>query len=108
MAFNILPTGLVPGYTYTASNMSFPISVFPEITAAEASATSGGDIRKILYGIMEKLYTSMQALNTVDRSTKMLIGKSSSYDSSVVPNRATHQYTITFINDVGTQDVAAE
>lgn len=41
MAFNPLPTNLIPSWSENGTNVTFPIASVPELTAAEADAVTG-------------------------------------------------------------------
>jgi len=105
MAFSPVPTACFPSWSEDATNITVPIASFPELTAAEADAATG-DIRKILYAIVEKTWTWWNALLTADRPTKMTLTKSSSVDTST--GIVINVYTFTFKNSITAQDVAAE
>jgi hypothetical protein len=117
MAFNATPSGwLGSGYTVSGSGttaaINFGISgntavgeALPEITAIEANATTG-DIRKIYYGIIEKLYLSYSGKATADRPNRMTISKSSSVDSTT--GLITTNYNIQFVLAATGLDVTAE
>ena len=115
MAFNPTPSGwLGAGYTLSGSGTSaavnFGISgntneTLPEITPAEANTTNG-DVRKIYYGIVEKLFQSYLAKATADRPNRMTISKSAfvSGDTGLI----TTTYNIQFVLAPTGLDVTAE
>ena len=105
MAWSGAPTGWFSGWAEDGTNITVPIASFPEMTAAEADATTG-DIRKILYAICERCWSVWNALATADRATKMTLSKTSSTNSTT--GLTTHQYVFTFVNAVTAQDVAPE
>ena len=115
MAFSATPSGwLGAGYTLSGSGTSaavnFGISgntneTLPEITTAEANATTG-DIRKIYYGIVEKLFQSYLAKATADRPNRMSLSKSSNVDATT--GLITTSYTIQFVLAATGLDVTTE
>jgi hypothetical protein len=115
MAFNATPSGwLGSGYTVSGSGttaaINFGISgntneTLSEITTAEANATTG-DIRKIYYGIVEKLYQAYLAKATADRPNRMVLTRSSSVDSTT--GLITSTYSIQFVLAATGLDVTNE
>lgn len=87
------------------TDITVPIATFPELTAAEADASTG-DIRKIAFAIVDKLYQEYTALDSAERPTKMYIGKSSVIDPAT--GLVTNTYNIRFYNAVLSQDVDDE
>lgn len=105
MAWTPVPTTWLSGWSEDATNITVPIATFPELTAAEADATTG-DIRKIIFALCEKFWSVWNALATADKATKMNITKSSSVNTST--GIITNVYTFTFYNTITGQDVASE
>ena len=115
MAFNPTPSGwLGAGYTLSGSGttaaINFGISgntneTLPEITSIEAHATNG-DIRKIYYGIVEKLYQSFLGKAIADRPNRMTISKGSGVDTTT--GLITTTYTIQFVLAATGLDVTSE
>jgi hypothetical protein len=105
MAWNGLPTAWFTGWTSNGTNITLPIANVTNLVSGEADVATG-DIRKILYHLLDKIWAVWTALATADKSTKMTIYKSSS--TNVTTGQITHQYTVTFINEVSAQDVASE
>jgi hypothetical protein len=115
MAFSATPSGwLGAGYTLSGSGttaaINFGISgntneTLPEITTAEANATTG-DIRKIYYGIVEKLYQAYLAKAIADRPNRLSLSKTSNVDSTT--GLITTSYTIQFVLAATGLEVTAE
>lgn len=105
MAFVALPQTWFENMVDSNTDVNIPLATFPELTAAEIDASTG-DIRKMLYAIIEKCWTRWNALATADRSTKMVLTKSSSSDPTT--GVITHVYTFTFKNTISGQEVASE
>lgn len=117
MAFTPVPsTWLGSGYTLSGSGASATINfgingntnpTFTEITAAEANATTG-DIRKILYGIVEGIYVKYQAVAAVPANlpNRLTVSKTSSVNSTT--GLITSNYFIQFVLEASGLDVTAE
>lgn len=117
MAFNATPSGwLGAGYSVTGSGTSAAIKMgisgntvdgetLPEITSSEANATTG-DIRKIYYGLAEKMYKSYLDKATADLPNRMSFSKSSSVNSTT--GLITTNYTFQFVLAATGLDVTAE
>ena len=94
MAFDKTPTVWMPNWSEDATNIIVPIATFPEMTAAEADAATG-DIRKILYALLEKLYAVWAALAVADRPSRMTMSRSTSVNDTT--GEITRQYVITLV-----------
>ena len=117
MAFSATPSGwLGAGYTVSGSGttaaINFGISgntavgeALPEITSSEANATTG-DIRKIYYGLAEKMYQSYINKATADLPNRMTFSKSSNVNSTT--GLITTNYTFQFVLAATGLDVTAE
>ena len=105
MAFDAKPSTWIDNWSEDGTDITVPIASFPEMTAAEADATTG-DIRKVLFAIAEKLYDSWNNTATADRPSQMTISKSSS--TAVSTGVVTNTYTLRFYCEVISQDVADE
>ena len=117
MAFNSTPSGwLGAGYTVSGSGttaaINFGISgntavgeALPEITSTEANATTG-DIRKIYYGMIEKMYQSFLGKAVADRPNRMSISKGASVDATT--GLITTNYSIQFVLAPTGLDVTSE
>jgi hypothetical protein len=112
MAFDKKPsTWLGAGYAASAENHTITLNTadaasdktVPELADAEADPTTG-DVRKLVFALMEMLYAAWAAQAAVDRPTKLTIYKSSSVSGSTI----THTYTVVTVNDINAQDVADE
>lgn len=96
MAFDKTPTTWLPNWSEDETNIALPLASLPELTAAEADAASG-DIRKILYALLEKLHAVYAALPVADRPSRMTIARSSSVNDTT--GDITRQYTITLVTE---------
>jgi len=105
MAFNKTPTNWIPNYSSNGSALSIPLASFPELTVAEADTVSG-DIRKILFAIMEQLIGKWNSTNTADRPEKMTVSRSTGVNE--LNGEVTKQFVLTFVTNVLSQEVVDE
>ena len=105
MAFSAVPNTWIDSWSEDGTTISVPIASFPELTAAEADGTTG-DIRKIVWAIMQKLYNEFNGRATADRPTKMNITKSSSINTTT--GVVTNTFNVTLYTEIATQEVPAE
>jgi len=71
------------GYSSDSSGLTLDFAnALTEVTSAEADDSSGGDARKVIYGIAELLFNKYNAIPTADIPTKMTISRSTSEDNS--------------------------
>lgn len=83
MAFDPKPsTWLGAGYSVAGNAISLTTAdkdgdkALPEVTDAEAHATTG-DIRKVLFGLMEAVFQAWNGVEVANRPTMMMIQKGS-------------------------------
>lgn len=105
MAFNPLPQTWLTGLTDDGTTLSLPISSIPQLTAPEADSVTG-DIRKVVFALMELLYSKWNALVLADRPKQMTFSKSVYTD--VATGIVTNTYTVTCKTSVSVQEVIAE
>lgn len=74
MSFSAVPTDHIAGYSSDGTNITIPIASLPELTAAEANASTG-DIRKILYALACKAYDIYNTLAVANRPAEMVVAK---------------------------------
>jgi len=106
MAFNKQPNTWLTSWSENGSSINVPIATFPELTAAEADGTTG-DIRKIVWAIMQKLWAEWNDdREAVDRPTQWTCKKSVTVNANtgVVTTTFTHK----FYTAVSTQEVVDE
>ena len=99
---------LVSGYTATATDIEMTIGtggLLPDVSSAEANATTG-DFRKLMYGIIEGLYSRYDSIPRADKPTKMVIRRNTTED--VASGSFTRNYTLQFQLDSEGFEVAAE
>lgn len=105
MAFDPQPSTWISSWSEDGTNITVPIASFPEMTAAEADATTG-DIRKVLYAICEQLYQEWNTTLSSDRPSKMSIGRTSTVNEA--NDEVTKRYTFTFVTTSSSTEVVPE
>lgn len=111
MAFNPAPqTWLGLGYTLAASNVKLTTATaggniaLPQLTDTEANATTG-DIREVVFAIMEALSAAWTAQAPADRPVEMTIQKTA---SNVVAGKVTYNYSVSINATILTENVTPE
>ena len=105
MAFSPDPNTLL-GTNYTADSTTLTVTIadFPQLTSAEADPSTG-DVRKILFAMLDKIAVAFEALPAADKPGKMTIQKATgSFNGSA----ARVSYNFSFDLAVGSLEVAAE
>lgn len=105
MAFTETPTGWFPSWSEDGTNITVPLASFSGLTAAHADA-AGGDIREIIYAILETCWAKFEGLAAAARPTMMIIKKDSS--SNEIDSSVTHKYTFEFVTLDTDQSVGPE
>ena len=116
MAIELTPTGifsseyeygadLSEGVTSTNPGIFIPLSNIEGLDATEAGEVTG-DHRKLLWGLLEQYYQTIQATDSDDRPEKMSISRSGL--TIVDDDTARKSYTITFDYDISGFDVEDE
>ncbi len=105
MALDKTPTTWIANWSENGINITVPLATFDELTAAEADAVTG-DIRKIVFALIEHLYQTYIAKATADRPAKLTMTKTVA--ANAVRNTLTSRYVISITTDIGTQEVRAE
>jgi len=77
----------------------------PEVTDAEAHATTG-DIRKVLFGLMEAIFNAWNGTAAADRPTRMTVQKSAFTD--VNTGLVEKTYTMRFTTEAEAYEVVDE
>jgi hypothetical protein len=112
MAFDPKPsTWLGAGFSVDTDNHCIKLNtndaatnkLLTELTDAEAHATSG-DIRKVIFALLEMLSTIWLAIDEANRPTRVLLYKSSQSEDALL----THTYTGVVVNNISAQEVADE
>lgn len=105
MAFTAAPNTWFDSWSEDGTKIEVPIATFPELTAGEADGATG-DIRKVLYALMEKLVSEWNERAPADRPGKMDVVKGSTLNPA--NNQITAVYQISFVLAPSALDVAAE
>jgi hypothetical protein len=102
MAFTDTPSVLFgDNYAFSTPNITISNADNPSITDAEADAATG-DSRRILFGLLQDMYTRFNAIDAADRPGKMQFLRSTSV------NDVTQLGTVTFTIRFTTGDVVTE
>ena len=77
----------------SGANLCLVMGPLDEVTSTEATASTTGDWRKMVFGIMEMLYWRYTSLATADRPARLSITRNSSVDDST--GNITRYYSVT-------------
>lgn len=106
MAFNPDPNELFgAGYTANSTDVIFKVADLPQLTSAEANASTG-DSRKVLFAILDKVAAAIDAMPAADRPKKVRVSR-----SSTAPNASgqfTQTYSFSFDLAAGSVEVVNE
>ena len=105
MAFTATPTAWIANWSEDGTDITVPLATFTELTAAEADASTG-DIRDIVWALMEHLYDAWNDTASADRPTKWTASKSVSVNTQT--GVVTNIFTNTLYTSILTQDVVDE
>lgn len=89
----IQPSDLFANYASDGTEITIPIADLPGLTSGEAHATTG-DGRELVRTFLEKVVTSIEALASGDRPTKMTVARSNVV--GIGPSSVRRTYTFTF------------
>lgn len=103
MAYDDVPTDLFSGMSEDGTTLSIPIASIPQLTAAEADATTG-DARKIVYAILRQVFDYYDGLATADKPARMTVTRQKAYSGGT----DTETFIVAFQTDVSGIDVADE
>ena len=114
MAIDVNPTGVFPGYEYTADasagltgeGIFIPLSEINNLDSSEADQTGDGDYRKLIWGMLDATFNHIESLDSDDVPENMSISRGSL--SFVDEDTAQRTYTVSFKYSVGSVDVEAE
>lgn len=106
MAFTKTPSVIFgENYAFSTPLISISNADNTSVTDAEANATTG-DSRKILYGLLQDIYSRYMAIAASDKPTKMTMARTTNVNDAA--QSATVTFTIRFTTDDVTTEVAAE
>ncbi|MFZ4394157.1 MAG: hypothetical protein ACOYOU_00865 [Kiritimatiellia bacterium] len=103
--YSAVPTGWFANWSEDGTNITLPIASLPQLTAAEADAATG-DIRKIVFALVDKMQAAYAALASADRPTKVTITRATSVDDTTGKIRRT--YSFEFELESAGEEVVAE
>ena len=111
MAFVKTPTTWLPGYTSDGTDITIPLAALASLEASEANTTTG-DIRAILFGILQTIANTHAALESVDRSTRFSVSSSANQGNTTISGVTVpvlnHTFNITFQTQVVSENVPVE
>jgi hypothetical protein len=105
MAMDLAPATWITSWAENASDVTFPIASVPFLDADEADGTTG-DMRKVLFALVDHVYKHYIGLATADRPTKMTI--TSSVSANTETGVLTNNYTFRFFTEINDQEVVDE
>lgn len=106
MPFDPAPSTLLgENYAADSNTVTLTIADFPELLAAEANASTG-DVRKLLFALVDKIATDFAALPSGDKPTKMTITKQTGPLTNSLTTRV--NYSFSFEIAVADPEVRAE
>mgnify|MGYP001769334204 CR=1 FL=1 len=91
------PAQWVANWSEDATNITIPIASIPEITAADADATTG-DMRKCIYALLAKFYAFWLTIPIEDRPAMMTIYRSTSVNDVTGETTQTFQFQFKVTN----------
>lgn len=104
--FNAAPTVFFgTSYSSNGTTLSIPVAAFPELSAAEANASTG-DSRKMIFALLHRIHSVFNGLATANRPSKMTISRS--IGSINANNEFTTSFTFSFNLEATGVDVANE
>lgn len=100
MAFDPTPTSWLPDWSEDETDITLPIASLPQLTAAEADAVTG-DIRKIAFAIVDKLYAVWMDTATADRPSKLTLTRGTSVNdqTGVILRSYTFQFELGSVSE---------
>jgi len=104
MAFTATPTGYFASWAEDGTTITVPIASIPGLTATTADGTTG-NIREILYRILDQAFAKWSTLSDANRATKMVIRKDS---ETLTSGNIKHTFTLAFETAASGQAVVAE
>lgn len=81
MAFNKAPSNWITGWTVVDGNIVIPLATFPQLTEAEAHASTG-DIRKIMFAFLRYWKGKWTGTAAADRPAMLASTFSATTDSA--------------------------
>lgn len=94
----VLPTDLIPGYTSDGTSITIPLASLPQLTAAEANATTGNGM-EVLRAIVDASQTNLAGLAPEARPVRASMTKNNPTMASgtgITPGTQRQTYTLSF------------
>jgi hypothetical protein len=107
MAYDAAPSTWIASWSEDGTDVTFPLASVPEMTAAEADATTG-DFRKCMFALVEKWYSHYNSLATADKPTRFTLTKSTTPTTVDGESVLLQTYTLRSYNSIISQDVMDE
>ena len=101
---DMTPDAWFASWSENGTNITLPIGSVTDLTAAEADVTTG-DIREVLFKMLETLKAAQDALPTADKPEYMTLYSTSAFNSS---GKVVTKYSVTFTRDIATSDATTE
>jgi len=105
MAIDVKPSTWIASWSENGTDVTFPIASVPLLSAEEADATTG-DMRKVIFALASKFYSTYIGTASADRPSKMSITKSASTNTET--GIVTNVFTFRFYTEVTGEEVVAE
>jgi hypothetical protein len=105
MAFDATPTTWLANWSEDGTDITVPLATFTELSAAEADASTG-DIRDIVWALLQHLYDGWNDTASADRPTMWRSSKSVSVNTTT--GVVTNIFTNTLYTSILTQEVVDE
>ena len=100
------PAQWVVDWSENGTNVTFPIASIPELTAAEADGDTG-DMRRVLFAMLEAFYQTWLTIPTADRPAMMTIYRNTSTNDTTGEITKTYQFQFK-VKHTGTEVVDEE
>lgn len=111
---SITPDDLFPGAEVVAANgtvaaqsLCIPLSALPGVSASEANPDTGNGA-VVARGLVEQMYTQIQAIPTADRPTRLSITRGAQTITPGLVNGVRTPYTVTVDQTASTFEIADE
>ena len=105
MGWSASPSNYFSAWSFSEPDITLPRTCVPNLNE-EACDPTDGDIRKVMFTLLEQVYSTWYALPTADRSTKMTVSRSQSINQTT--SYVTRSYTYTFVLEPTVMEVVGE
>lgn len=104
---DLYPDSWITDYAFSTPNITIPTTTITDAALSDAEAAAAtGDIRSVLYSILEHMYLAYTNMASADKPSYMTISRAQSVNNTT--NRITKTYTFQFVCDQSGVDVLAE